>query len=115
MRILLIVDDETLSLRAIERLLREKFDSVYTAESAQQAEVLLNEHSVTHLLCDRCLTDETMGEVLIDRWKTRFDSIHYAALMTGEDIESIIVPKTVDDIFPKPFDIKLLRESLDRC
>lgn len=114
MRVLLIVDDETLSLRAIERLFRGRFDSVHTAENAQQAESLLTEHQVTHLLCDRCLTDDTMGEELIDRWRRRFDSIHYAALMTGEDIETLDVPSSVDDVFPKPFDIKLLRDSLDR-
>lgn len=111
MRVLLIVDDETLSLRAIARLLRSQFDEVLTAESAERAEGLLHEHAVTHLLCDRYLTDVRLGEELIKAWRARWSSIRFAALMTGEDIGQLTLPEAIDRVFLKPFDIAELRRS----
>ena len=114
MRILLVVDDEVLALKATVRLLKGQFDDVLAAESADEAEALLESNSVTHLLVDRQLTDFRLGEELIDSWKRRWSTIHYAALMTGEDVEELTVPETVDDVFPKPFDMALLRSSLQK-
>ncbi len=112
MRVLLIVDDEPLALRAMSRLLRRQFDQILPAGTPEQAVTFLETEDVTHLLCDRHLGGSVLGDEHIVNWRRQWPTIVFAALMTGDDLHGQQVSDSVDAVFPKPFDVNQLREAL---
>ncbi len=109
---ILVFDDDRLNLRSIGRVLRGTFDEVLLAQTAHRAEELLAKHRVTHILCDRQLTESMTGEQFIIKWRRQWPSIRYAALMTGEDAHGLPNDPLIDAIFMKPFEPAELRSIL---
>jgi CheY-like chemotaxis protein len=109
---LLVLDDDTFNLRSLKRVLKGTFDEMLVAQSTQQAEELLGTHQVTHVLCDRNLSESTRGEEVIRRWRARWRTIRYAALMTGDDTHQLEGLPSIDAVFAKPIDPAALREAL---
>jgi DNA-binding NtrC family response regulator len=102
-RVLLVVDDEPAIVSLLRRSLGYDFDRIHVAGRASDAESILAEHTVTHLVCDLYLgNDEPLGDELIRRWKRRWPTIRYAALFTGSTYEKGLTYEKVDNIFMKP-------------
>ncbi len=103
---LLVVDDEPRICKHIARLLEKSFDSVRTATSQSEAEQVLGEARVTHLICDYNLGDDSpLGTELISEWRGRFPSIGLAVLFTASAGFHISTLPGVDRVFFKPGDI----------
>jgi len=102
-RILLVVDDEEEICRLFQRALREDFDEVLPATTAQEADEPLGSGRVTHLVCDyRLGPDDPSGEVFVLDWRRKCPSIRYAALFTGTASTWKKGYEGVDDVFFKP-------------
>jgi CheY-like chemotaxis protein len=103
---LLVVDDEPRICKHIARMLEKSFDSVHTATSQREAEQVLGEARVTHLICDYNLGDDSpSGTELISEWRGRFPSIGLAVLFTASAESQISILPGVDKVFFKPTDI----------
>ncbi len=105
-RTLLVVDDEPRICKLVARLLEKSFDSVHTATSQSEAERILGEERVTHLICDYNLGDNTpLGTELISEWRGRFPSIVLAVLFTASAAFQVKILPGVDKVFFKTRDI----------
>ena len=103
---LLVVDDEAGICRHMARLLRGCFDCVHTATSQSDAERVLREERITHLICDYNLGQNVpSGAELISEWRGRFPSIGRAVLFTGSSKSEISILPGVDRVFFKPMDL----------
>ena len=103
---LLIVDDEPRICKHLARLLEKSFYSVHTAVSQSEAELILGEERVTHLICDYNLGDDSpSGTELISEWRGRFPSIDLAVLFTASAEFQIKMLPGIDRVFFKPRDI----------
>lgn len=88
--ILLVLDDEPSIARLIIRSLRAEFSQILYAETPHEAEVLLKNNSVTHLVCDSNLgVNHPTGAELISDWYNKFLTIQKAVLFTGMDVDSV--------------------------
>jgi CheY-like chemotaxis protein len=112
-RLALIVDDEPLFCRAMSRLLGPAFDEVHTATNPDEAEQLLEEHPITHLVCDYRLGQGfPPGTVFVTRWRKLYTSIQRAVLVTGAyDLYSNIPPE-VDSVRVKGIEPEQLLSSI---
>ena len=103
---LLVVDDEPRICKHIARMLEKSFDSVHTATSQSEAEQVLGEERVTHLICDYNLGDDSpLGTELISEWRGRFPSIGLAVLFTASAVFQVKILPGVDKVFFKTRDI----------
>ncbi len=103
---LLVVDDEPGICRNMARLLGGCFDCVHTATSQSEAERVLREERITHLICDYNLGEDVpSGAELISEWRGRFPSIGRAVLFTGSTKSEISILPGVDRVFFKPGDL----------
>ena len=103
---LLVVDDEPRICKHLARLLERSFYSVHTATSQREAERILGEERVTHLICDYNLGDDSpSGAELISEWRGRFPSIGLAVLFTASAESQISILPGVDRVFFKPGDL----------
>ena len=85
---ILIVDDETSNLRALERLFRGEHD-VLTAASAAEAMALLQQHDVALLISDQRMPDMSGIELMAGTVKLRPHMVRI--LLTGyTDVSSLI-------------------------
>jgi two-component system, sensor histidine kinase and response regulator len=85
---ILIVDDETSNLRALERLFRGEHD-VLTAASAAEAMALLQQHDVALLISDQRMPDMSGIELMAGTVELRPHMVRI--LLTGyTDVSSLI-------------------------
>ena len=104
-RILLLVDDDPNVLRSLSRLLGPEFDLLLTAQTVEDAERLLEDNPVTHLVCDGDLGPSSpAGLELVPRWRRQHASIVYAVIFSGSDLSRIPAPHGVDSLLPKSSD-----------
>ena len=81
----------------LARLLARKFDAVFTAGTGEEADQILEQQSVTHLLVDYDLGPTApCGEYLITVWRQKHPSIERALLVTGKRMSHIRFPPEVD-------------------
>jgi DNA-binding NtrC family response regulator len=100
---LLIVDDRTDVLHALERFFALYFEQVMTAQDPLAAEKLLRERQPDLLLCDYWLGEEFPPSTeFLPRWRKDFPSLQRIVLMTGTNSSSIPPCPAIDDIFSKP-------------
>lgn len=114
-RNLLIVDDEPLVARGLQRLLTINFDKVLVAHSAAEAQAILSRQnaSITHVLCDHYLgEDQPVGFDLLPAWRARFAGIRVAVLLSGSEIRTMARRPEIDAFVAKPPDVAELREAL---
>ncbi|MCP4599821.1 MAG: response regulator [Proteobacteria bacterium] len=114
-RILLVVEDNGQVSKMLKNLLGQEFDVVLVADSPAVAELLLGDHTVTHLLCDRELGPGLpYGEALIREWRERYPSIRRALLVTGTAVAPCRLLDGIDCVLPKPVKIVRIVAELQR-
>ncbi len=112
---LLVVDDEAQVRRSLSRILSSMFDDILTAETAAEAEELLDEHTITHLISDHMLKKNGKGPYgaeLVPKWRREHSSICRALLITGSDIKMIHAPPEVDKVLSKSVSLEEILEAL---
>lgn len=88
--ILLVLDDEPSIVRLIIRSLKNEFSRILYAETPHQAEEILKNNYITHLVCDSNLgANQPTGAELIHNWHKKFCTIKKAILFTGMDIDTV--------------------------
>ncbi|MCP4674745.1 MAG: response regulator [Deltaproteobacteria bacterium] len=100
--VILVIDDEPMILKMLSRTLSRKFGKVLTAQTIEEAEKLLAENEVTHLICDCNLsTDRPRSIDLIPGWCAQYPSIIRTVLFPGSDFVKENIPKEVDYVIAK--------------
>jgi response regulator RpfG family c-di-GMP phosphodiesterase len=111
----LIVDDEPLILRAVARVLKQRFD-VLTALNAEQARIAARGHDVSVLLTDYMMPGES-GVSLVRSLRARLprlQTVLVTALPDSEEIRRAVRAGEVQRVVPKPWSpLVLLREALE--
>ena len=115
--VLLIVDDEYEICRMLEKTLKNFFAKIYISSNAAEAEAVLDEHGVTHIIVDMYLgAGEQLGHELIQAWRVRYPNIRFAVLFTGSSVDNKLDYEGVDGFFIKPSGladlIRKVQESL---
>jgi CheY-like chemotaxis protein len=101
-RNVLVVDDEPKVCTMLRRALGPSFDKVLTATSCSEADILLKDGCVTHLVCDYCLgAGQPLGTDSVASWRETYPSITRAVLFSGSAPESIVPPPEVDAVVSK--------------
>ena len=77
----LIVDDEPLILRTIERLLRRRRFKTHTADNGEQALKILDDHEIAVIICDQRMPGMSGAEVLSESYRRSPDT--YRITLTG--------------------------------
>ncbi len=94
---LLIVDDDLTVLRSLRRFLSSYADHIYTVNTIDEAEAVLKDVKITHLICDHYLRDDKiLGVEIIGGWRREHKNILHAVLLTGSNLESIRISKSID-------------------
>lgn len=100
-RVALVVDDEPLVQNTVVRMLRQSFDEVLTAINPAEADEVLEERSISHLVCDCNLGHGLpLGTELVPGWRALYPSIERVVVFTGADLTK--VPPEVDAVVLKP-------------
>lgn len=87
---LLVIDDEPLIVRLIVRSFRDEFNEIIISTTPEEAEEKLQQHTITHVICDAYLGPDTPhGISLIQKWYAEVPSLKKAVLFTGRDLSSI--------------------------
>lgn len=113
-RVLLVVDDRPYVCRALVRLLKYRFQQVCTANTLSEAESLLCEHPVTHLVCDCALgPDQPRTIDMIPGWRRAWPAIERVVLYSGTDLSAVAIPPEVDAVVAKGSEPRELIEALE--
>ena len=111
--ILLIVDDDPQIRRMLMRFFKHHFDSALTAATPADAERILRENVVTHILLDFHLGyNNPRGTELVVDWRRRYPLIRKALLLSGTRLQDKQIPPEVDHYFMKPIEPKDVMEAL---
>ena len=110
---MLVVDDESSVCRAVNRLLRGRVGEILVAQTPSEAEAILRNHPVTHLLCDHRLGPaHPSGTDLAIKWRHQYDNIVRVVILTGMDLDDFAPAEEVDHILPKITDPENLAAAL---
>ena len=113
--VLLVVDDNSNVAEATKHRMVHKFDSVFTATDPHKATQILEENSVSHILCglNLGLDDSRLnGFMFSSFWKSEFPSIKRIVILTGEDICDQTIPLDIDAVIPKTTSVEALAKAL---
>ncbi len=111
--ILLIVDDDPQIRKMLMQLFQHHFDAAFAAATSMDAERVLQEQKVTHLLSDYDLDDGSpRGTELIFGWRQRYPSIRRALLLSSSKLPLSQLPNAVDQFFEKGSDPVKILEAL---
>ena len=112
-KVALVVDDEHMVCNMLVRVLGRHFDEVLAASSPAEAERLLSEHKVTHMICDCNLGPcRPLGVDLIPRWRSLYASVERVVVFSGSDLSKLAVPPEIDAVVSKGGQIKEVLEAL---
>jgi len=113
--VVLIVDGEPNVCRSYARVLKLDFGEVLTAGDPQEAIAVLEERSVTHLVCGRSFgPGKPLGMDLIPKWRKTYPAIDRALILTRSEIPGLSAPPEIDGILPKPITPESLVKALYR-
>ena len=101
-KIALVVDDDQLVCRSLRRLLRSEFDEVVTVTSPSDAQRVLRDTPVTHLVCD-CNLGEGLpfGFTFVPGWLEICPTIERTVIFSGTDLSEETIPREVDAVLGK--------------
>lgn len=109
----LIVEDNEHVRRMLRKILKRRFDKILLAADPNEADRLLAENVVTHLLCDCNLGPGfPMGCQLIPGWRKKHPTIRRAVVYTGTDLSAVKVPPQVDRVVAKTDEVQELIKAL---
>lgn len=113
-RVLLVVDDRGYVCRALARVLKYRFQQVHTACTIAEAEDRLQEHRVTHVVCD-CAMGPGQPRTLdrVPGWRRAWPTIERVVLYSGTDLTGVEIPEEVDALVPKGADPRVLIAALE--
>ena len=102
----LVVDDSDQICRMMKRRLTPFFEKVFTAADPKEATRILEEHEVTHVLCDFDLgagtgAGDATGYLFVMLWRREFPNVERAVIFTGGDMGSQQRPEEVDAVVCK--------------
>ena len=114
--ILLIVDDDPQVRKMLMRLFKHHFDAAFTAATPADAERILQENKVTHILSDYDLGEENpRGTELIIEWRRRYPLIQRVLLLSGSKLSISKIPDEVDRFIEKGSEPREILEALKSC
>lgn len=97
------------------RALGRHFSEVLTAADRTEAELVLEQHAITHLVCDWNLgEDYPRGTELVPLWRERWPSITKAVIFSGTSPEDITTSSMIDAVVDKTQGLEVLLEALGR-
>ena len=109
----LVVDDEAKVCSMLRRAFGPSFDQVLTATSCAEADIVLKDGMITHLVCDYCLgAGQPLGTEAVVAWRKAYPTITRALIFSGSDIASIASPPEVDAVVSKLESVKVLLRLL---
>ncbi len=111
-RVLLVVDDDIQVHLMARRLFEKSFSRVCTATSIGEAEMLLGDFPVTHLLCDFDLGESENGFSLVARWRKQHPTISRVCIFSGHHLADEPIPDQIDGIYFKGEPIAELKSLL---
>jgi len=115
-RTILVVDDEQISLRMVERLLQKRF-TVIAASSGEQALEILNRQEIVLLITDQHMSGITGTELLRRALQIRPDMI--GVLLTSandnETFRDAIIDSGASRVVTKPWDPAKLLQIVETC
>lgn len=107
----LIIDDEMLVVRMLQRVLKKYADNLYTASTPEDARQVLRNHTVSLVVCDFNLgADVPNGTALTAALRGEFPEIEHAVVFSGEDKQNIPNILAVDEVLHKSRDLERLCE-----
>jgi DNA-binding NarL/FixJ family response regulator len=105
--ILLVIDDEPQVRRMLKRFFSHHFDAVITAGTPEEAEAILEQEDVTHIISDYDLCPQySRGTELIMGWRRQYPSIRRVLLLSGSCLSDADIPLEVDHYSSKGEDPK---------
>ena len=100
-RVLLAVD----SNRQVQQLLRHAFhncfDHIYTAGTVTEADMILRNFQMTHLLCELDLERHNDGLSLTAKWRKMYPGILRVCIFCGSEFTHKPLPKHIDGVYFK--------------
>lgn len=112
-KLVLVIDDDIMICRMLNRELNKYFDKVITARSPNEAEHLLLEYEVTHMVCDYHFGDGVPSGVdFIPAWRNLYTGLEKVVLFTGSDRARVKIPPEVDAVVNKGEDLDKLLSAL---
>ncbi len=114
---ILIVDDEDLILKALDKTLSSPHRKILLASNGDQAVKLLHRHEVAVIICDQKMPDISGIEVLKEAIKIQKDAIRI--ILTGHAdldvvVDAINVGQAAQFIL-KPWDERALTQTVSAC
>ena len=112
---LLVMDAEPQICRLMVRYLKERFEEVVTATDLSDAQTLLNQKVITHILVDPSIF---VGPCLpiLSQWKRRFQNVKRLVIFTAVNIRELesarMSPAGIDAVVSKSDGIEIIVESL---
>jgi CheY-like chemotaxis protein len=102
-RVLLVVDDDALVQLMARRVFEDSFDRVCTATTVSEAEMILGDFPVTHILCDFDLGEgeSENGFDLTARWRKQCPSISRVCIFSGHPLAGKSLPDHIDGMYFK--------------
>ncbi|MCK9522140.1 MAG: hypothetical protein M0R76_03735 [Proteobacteria bacterium] len=103
--VLLIIDDESAVCRALKRTFRDQVSSIVVASNAADAQAIVAQEMVTHVLCDQWLgPGQPLGTELVRGWKAQHASIRRILILTGTLAPLVSLPGDIDMVLTKTTD-----------
>ncbi|MCP4606902.1 MAG: response regulator [Proteobacteria bacterium] len=112
-KVLLIVDKNELVRKTILSNFRHKFDQIFATEDFMQAEIVLENNAVTHVICGQILNENDLsGNDIIPQWRWLYPSIRRAVILTGTNLDDFQLSDGVDSVLPKPSSLTSIFDTL---
>jgi response regulator RpfG family c-di-GMP phosphodiesterase len=112
-KVALVVDDEQVICNMMVRVLSRYFDEVLAARTPIDAERLLTENQITHMVCD-CNLGKGLPLAIefIPKWRSLASSMERVVVFSGTDLSNTEVPPEVDAVVDKGMGVRQVLNAL---
>ena len=100
----LVIDPDEFFRKGVEKLIKRRnvFNEVFSANTIEEAERILETHDITHLVCDYNVGPTVPnGTYLIQQLRNKYPSISRALIFTTHNLDATNRPHGVDRIISK--------------